>query len=292
MAIKQNTLLPVLGVLSLLIVGVILYQQFSGSQGSAPAAPMKAVPQPSELPPTKGADNDNAGETLGVTVTLPALATVRLTVLKADDTPFPGAFVYIRHAFSTLRFFGTTDGNGFLAIPGVPEGTFFIQVRDPANFAFAGSHTGTVTPADDGGAIDVTGQGLFGANTPWTGGTNGGCGEAFDPAGNTIILNCQGAGGYGGWASPRGNAPYGYLENPSHLGAGGGPRTSGQGHGSSGHGGGRIGTCRWQDSPRRNWHSRIRMPRTAISSNATSFHWAAMRVAGYELKCLSRQKNE
>ena len=45
MAIKQNTLLPVLGVLSLLIVGVILYQQFSGSQGSAPAAPMKAVPQ-------------------------------------------------------------------------------------------------------------------------------------------------------------------------------------------------------------------------------------------------------
>ena len=68
MAIKQNTLLPVLGVLSLLIVGVILYQQFSGSQGGAPAAPMKAVPQPSELPPTKGADNDNAGETLATVV--------------------------------------------------------------------------------------------------------------------------------------------------------------------------------------------------------------------------------
>ena len=68
MAIKQNTLLPVLGVLSLLIVGVILYQQFSGSQGSAPAAPMKAVPQPSELPPTKGADNGNAGETLATVV--------------------------------------------------------------------------------------------------------------------------------------------------------------------------------------------------------------------------------
>ena len=68
MAIKQNTLLPVLGVLSLLIVGVILYQQFSGSDGSAPAAPMKAVPQPSELPPTKGADNDNAGETLATVV--------------------------------------------------------------------------------------------------------------------------------------------------------------------------------------------------------------------------------
>lgn len=67
MAIKQNTLLPVLGLLSLLIVGVILYQQFSGSDVT-PGTPMTAVPAPAELPPTKGADNDNAGETLATVV--------------------------------------------------------------------------------------------------------------------------------------------------------------------------------------------------------------------------------
>lgn len=68
MAIKQNTLLPVLGVLSLVIVGVILFQQIGGSGDSTPGEKMKAVPQPAELPATKGADNDNAGETLATVV--------------------------------------------------------------------------------------------------------------------------------------------------------------------------------------------------------------------------------
>lgn len=68
MAIKQNTLLPVLGVISLVIVGFILYQQVGGSSASAPGAAMKAVPKPTELPPTKGADNDNPSETLATVV--------------------------------------------------------------------------------------------------------------------------------------------------------------------------------------------------------------------------------
>ena len=68
MAIKQNTLLPVLGALTVVIVGVILFQQLGDSGAAVPGAAMKAVPQPAELPPTKGADNDNAGETLATVV--------------------------------------------------------------------------------------------------------------------------------------------------------------------------------------------------------------------------------
>jgi integrating conjugative element protein (TIGR03752 family) len=68
MAIKQNTLLPILGILTALIVTVILWQQFSGPDTNAPGEAMKAVPAPAELPPTKGADADNAGETLKTVV--------------------------------------------------------------------------------------------------------------------------------------------------------------------------------------------------------------------------------
>jgi hypothetical protein len=99
---------------------------------------------------------NNQGEVVPVNLTLPALAAVRLTVLKAEETPFAGAYVYVRHSFTNLRFAGATDANGFLQIPVVPEGDFVIQARDPATSAFAGSATGTITAADDGRAIDVT----------------------------------------------------------------------------------------------------------------------------------------
>lgn len=68
MAIKQNTLIPVLGILALLIVGTILYLQVT-SDGSVPSAnTLQQVPQPSALPAERGADSDNASETLATVV--------------------------------------------------------------------------------------------------------------------------------------------------------------------------------------------------------------------------------
>ena len=64
MAVKQNTLLPVLGVLGLVIVGTILYQQFTSDGAVKPGDPIAQVPKPAPLPAEKGADGDNPTETL------------------------------------------------------------------------------------------------------------------------------------------------------------------------------------------------------------------------------------
>src|SRR3990167_94069 len=64
MAVKQNTLLPVLGVLGLVIVGTILYQQFTSDGAEKPGDPIAQVPKPAPLPAEKGADGDNPTETL------------------------------------------------------------------------------------------------------------------------------------------------------------------------------------------------------------------------------------
>lgn len=79
MAVSQNKLLPVLGALSALIVGAILYQQFNDRPSEVkPADPMKTVPTPTKLPPPSQAqkkipnvttaDGDNSSETLKTVV--------------------------------------------------------------------------------------------------------------------------------------------------------------------------------------------------------------------------------
>ncbi|MBS3910878.1 MAG: hypothetical protein KGZ70_03450 [Hydrogenophaga sp.] len=68
MAIKQNTLLPVLGAIALLIVGTIMYQQMTSDGSIAAQNTMRQVPQPSALPAERGADSDNASETLATVV--------------------------------------------------------------------------------------------------------------------------------------------------------------------------------------------------------------------------------
>lgn len=64
MAVQQNTLLPILGVLGLVIVGTILFQQFSSDGAVKPGEKLTQIPQPAPLPAEKGADGDNASETL------------------------------------------------------------------------------------------------------------------------------------------------------------------------------------------------------------------------------------
>ncbi len=64
MAVKQNTLLPILGVITLVIVGTILFQQFTSDGSVKPGDPITQIPKPEPLPVAKGADGDNASETL------------------------------------------------------------------------------------------------------------------------------------------------------------------------------------------------------------------------------------
>jgi len=63
---RSNKLIPILAIIALLIVGVVLYKQFAGSQPVRADAPMHAVPA---LPDTSGADSDTPEETLRTVVT-------------------------------------------------------------------------------------------------------------------------------------------------------------------------------------------------------------------------------
>jgi hypothetical protein len=95
------------------------------------------------------------GATLTQDLVLPALATVQVTVLRADLTPLPNATVDIRDSRSTsFRSGGTTGATGVVSIANVLEGDF--TVRAVLNGVFAGSATGTIRSADEGQTVPVT----------------------------------------------------------------------------------------------------------------------------------------
>lgn len=98
-----------------------------------------------------------AGQVQAVDITLPALATVELTVFHGDGSSgFGGLYVIIQDSFH-FRFAGYTDANGFLLIHNVAEGPFTIQAYNPATgYSFVGSTAGTVTTADDNGTVPAT----------------------------------------------------------------------------------------------------------------------------------------
>jgi hypothetical protein len=97
------------------------------------------------------------GQTLAVTLTLPAVATVRVAVLKADNTPFAGVRVDIQDSLRTsFRFAGLTDASGTVSIPKVPEGGFIVRALDANTNTLFGTAAGTITPADDGQIVNVT----------------------------------------------------------------------------------------------------------------------------------------
>ncbi len=84
------------------------------------------------------------------------------------------------------------------------------------------------------GSINVTGSGLRGAGT--SGSQFGDRGEAYDASGTDVVAGSTGdaGGSYGGVAQGTSNAPYGVLENPTHLGSGG------SGCNNGGNGGGLV----------------------------------------------------
>ncbi len=97
------------------------------------------------------------GQTLTVNLTLPAAATVHVTALKVDGTPFAGAEISLQDSFRQfLRIVGFADSGGILNIADVPEGNFTVQARDPSTLSILGNFNGTVTSTDQGQTIDVT----------------------------------------------------------------------------------------------------------------------------------------
>jgi hypothetical protein len=97
------------------------------------------------------------GQTLTANVTLPAVATLLVTVLQADNTPL--ANVSVNYSTGNLHFLngaGTTDANGKITIPNIGEGPFLVEAFNFNTFRFAGSTQGTINPSDDGQIVSVT----------------------------------------------------------------------------------------------------------------------------------------
>ena len=119
------------------------------------------------------------GATLTVNAVIPAQATVHVIVQQAANVPLANAQVDIMFAQDGFfRFGGTTDINGVVNFQHVPEGSFTVEAFSPNTGRFAGSATGTVTPADDGGSVNIT------ITAPNTGNVSG---QVFAADGQTLI---------------------------------------------------------------------------------------------------------
>jgi hypothetical protein len=119
------------------------------------------------------------GATLTVNAVIPAQATVHVIAQQAANVPLANSQIDIMFAQDGFfRFGGTTDVNGVLNIPHVPEGSFTVEAFTPNTFRFAGSAVGVVTPADDGGSVNIT------INAPTTGNVSG---QVFASDGQTLL---------------------------------------------------------------------------------------------------------
>ncbi|HEX3153214.1 MAG TPA: carboxypeptidase regulatory-like domain-containing protein [Candidatus Angelobacter sp.] len=119
------------------------------------------------------------GATLTVNAVIPAQATVHVIAQQPGNVPLANAQIDIMFAQDGFfRFGGTTDINGLLDIPHVPEGSFTVEAFAPNTFRFAGSAVGAVTPADDNGSVNIT------INAPSTGNVSG---QVFASDGQTLV---------------------------------------------------------------------------------------------------------
>jgi hypothetical protein len=119
------------------------------------------------------------GATLTVNAVIPAQATVHVIAQQAANVPLANAEVDIMFAQDGFfRFGAITDVNGVVNFQHVPEGNFTVEAFAPNTFRFAGSATGAVTPADDGGSVNIT------ITAPTTGNISG---QVFAADGQTLL---------------------------------------------------------------------------------------------------------
>ncbi|HMD96237.1 MAG TPA: carboxypeptidase regulatory-like domain-containing protein [Terriglobia bacterium] len=97
------------------------------------------------------------GQTVPVTITLPAIANVKVTVVDPSSNPVPNSTISIQNSYvGQFQFAGTTAADGTLTIPNVPQGNFTVQAGTPNSMTVIGSATGTVMATDQGKTINVT----------------------------------------------------------------------------------------------------------------------------------------
>jgi hypothetical protein len=95
------------------------------------------------------------GTTLVQDVTLPARASVQVTVLR-NGQPVVGARIELQDSAQTFPTFrGTTSAQGQLVVPGIREGAFTVRARDGATSQILGEASGTVRVQDDNGTVFV-----------------------------------------------------------------------------------------------------------------------------------------
>ncbi len=143
----------------------------------------------------------------------------------------------------TVGVFGPTDSFGTLTIDSGGVVTHSNRLEEGVRLNVGG----TLTVAE-GGAIEVTDKGLRGGGN---GSVFGDVAEAYNATGDTVVpgvpwrvygaggASSGGLGSTGGEAGPT-NAAYGELENPRHLGSGGGRGGHGYAPGKGSNGGGRV----------------------------------------------------
>jgi hypothetical protein len=131
------------------------------------------------------------GQVLTANLVLPAVATVKVTVVKTGGSPISGARITIQDSFRQYqRLAGFTGADGTLEIEDVPEGAFSVQAQDQAIQVALGTFSGTVTPGDLGATISgtitappsVTKVLVASGITDLTTGISVATAEVFDPA--------------------------------------------------------------------------------------------------------------
>ena len=96
------------------------------------------------------------GELRTADLVVPAIATLRITVLKADGTPYQGARIETKDEFRT--FFtnrGITNVSGQVVATTMPEGVITMRVRDVNTGITLMDQNTTIAAANDGQTLDV-----------------------------------------------------------------------------------------------------------------------------------------
>jgi hypothetical protein len=101
-------------------------------------------------------DAAQANQLIPLSVSLKAVANVRVTVRDADNgnVPVANAQIYQTDGRYSQLYWGNTNSAGQLTVNYVPEGTFSTLARLPDGRSF--STSGTITTADDGLTLDKT----------------------------------------------------------------------------------------------------------------------------------------
>lgn len=95
------------------------------------------------------------GQTLTVNLRYPGLASVHVTALKADGTPYTGGYIGIKSTDGAQNYTQNVGSDGAATFTNVVEGSFVAYVIYNSGFD-SGSTTFSVPPAADGTTVQVT----------------------------------------------------------------------------------------------------------------------------------------